>query len=169
MYISGNGTYMFTDVNDLNYELFNEIGLGIRSQILYDQDTDLPIQFEGKFIKASIDGSPVYPGRNELVYEPSSNYHLISTLFGTYLDKCIHPMDEDEDPKIVGYIAHYIDDDPNKEKQQVVVKTTAGLICSAFYYQIWLAFYDCIFRIAGYNVDLSNFDFKIEKDKKEKK
>lgn len=166
MYISGTGAYMFENIYDMNYELFNEMGLGLRNQCLYDQDTGNLIQIDGKNIKASIDGTPVYAGRNDVPFEPQTNYHLVTCLFGLYLDKCTRVEDEDEEPVIKGFIAQCIDDDEAKEKQRVIVKTAAGDIVSNFYYQVYLAFFDCVFRIGGYNVDLSNFDFKPVKEKK---
>lgn len=156
MYPTANGVMMFTSFEDLYYDLFMEMGIGIRGQYLYEQDTDNDIKFGDSYIKVSLDGQPVYAGRNEILFEPAQNYQLISTLFGYYLDKAQNSEDGDI---LQGYIAHYNDDDANREKQRVVVKTKGrGEIASNYYYQIYLAFIDCIFRIAGYNVDLSNFD-----------
>ena len=60
-------------------------------------------------------------------------------------------------------IAQYIDDDEAREKQRVVVKTAGrGEISSDYHYNIYLSYIDCIFKIAGYNTDLSNFDIKPE-------
>ena len=87
-------------------------------------------------------------------------------LFGFYLDKC---KNSDDGDILRGYIAHYIEDDPTKTKQRVVVKTVPveqggrGLIESEFYFNVYLAFIDCIFRIAGYNPNLQNFDIPPEK------
>lgn len=127
-----NGTVGFENIWDLYYDLFSEIGLGINSQqYLYDQDTQTTIMFKDKYIKASINGQPVYAGRNDVVFEPNKNYTLMARLFEYYLDKCQHSDDGD---LLCGYIAHYIDDDATKEKQAVVVKTQGrGLIQSDFY------------------------------------
>lgn len=157
-------TGIFTNVQELYYDLFNEIGLSIGPNgYLYDQDTGNCIQFEEKYIKYSFGPEPIYAGRNEIVFEPNMNYKLIDRLFGYYLDKCQH--DEDGD-KLGGYIAHFTDETPER-KQRVVVKTLGrGEISSEWYWFIYLAFIDCIFRIAGYAVDLSNFDIEPEIDKK---
>lgn len=156
-----NGTVGFENIWDLYYDLFSEIGLGINNQqYLYDQDTQTTIMFKDKYIKASINGQPVYAGRNDVVFEPAKNYTLMARLFEYYLDKCQHSDDGD---MLQGYIAHYIDDDEAKEKQAVVVKTAGrGLIQSSFYFNIYLAYIDCLFKIAGYNADLRNFDIKVE-------
>lgn len=161
-----NGMQSFENLGDLYYDLFMEIGVSVRASdhYLYDQETDLPIKFREKYIKASIDGSPVYAGINDIAFEPAHNYALMSTLFGFYLDKCQNSEDGDI---LGGYIANYIDDDETKEKQRVAVKTmNRGEISSKYYYNIYLAYIDCIFAIAGYNVDLSQFDIKPEIIKK---
>ena len=156
-----NGTVYFDNIYDMYYDLFSEIGLGINSQqYLYDQDTQTVIQFKEKYIKASINGQPVYAGRNDIVFEPAKNYTLMTRLFEYYLDKC---QNSDDGDQLHGYIAHYIDDDETKEKQRVVVKTVGrGEISSQFYFNVYLAYIDCLFKIAGYNADLSNFDIKVE-------
>ena len=156
-----NGTIGFENIYDMYYDLFSEIGLNIGpNQYLYDQDTQAPIMFKDKYIKASIDGSPLYAGRNDIVFEPAKNYTLITRLFEYYLDKS---QNTDDGDILQGYVAHYIDDNIEKDKQRVVVKTIGrGLIESNFYYNIYLAYIDCIFKIAGYNADLSNFDIRLE-------
>lgn len=156
-----NGTVGWTDMFDMHYDLFSEIGLGINSQqYLYDQDTQTTLMFKDKYIKASINGAPVYAGRNDIVFEPAKNYTLMTRLFEYYLDKC---QNSDDGDMLQGYIAHYIDDDETKEKQRVVVKTVGrGEIASNYYYNIYLAYIDCIFRIAGYTAMLQNFDIKAE-------
>lgn len=156
-----NGTVVFDNIFDMYYDMFSEIGLGINSQqYLYDQDTQIVIQFKEKYIKASINGQPVYAGRNDIVFEPAKNYTLMTRLFEYYLDKC---QNSDDGDQLQGYIAHYIDDDEAKEKQRVVVKTAGrGEISSQFYFNVYLAYIDCLFKIAGYNADLSNFDIKVE-------
>lgn len=157
-----NGTVVFDSLDDLYYELFNEIGLavGATDQYLYDQDTGIQLRFKEKFIKASINGQPIYQGKNDIAFDPQKNYSLMNTLFGYYLQKCQNSEDGD---MLQGYIAHFIDDNPERDKQQVVVKTQGrGNIASSFYSNIFLAYIDCIFRIAGYIPDLSNFDIVYE-------
>lgn len=162
MMYAPNGAIWFNNIYELYYDLFNEIGLNIGpNQYLYDQDTQTQIKFKDKYIKASIDGSPIYAGRNDIVFDPAKNYSLISRLFEYYLEKA---QNSDDGDIIQGYVAHYIDDNPEKDKQRVVVKTIGrGEISSNYYYNIYLAYMDCIFKIAGYRlIDLSNFDIKVE-------
>ena len=156
-----NGKVFFNDIYDLFYDLFMEIGLSIgKDQYLYDQETNIPIMIKDKYIKASVDNTPIYAGRNDIVFDPARNYSLMEKLFCFYLDKCQHSDDGDI---LGGYIAHYIDDNPEKDKQRVTVKTMQrGLIESDFYYNIYLEYIDCIFKIGGYNPDLFMFDIKPE-------
>lgn len=149
---------------ELTYELFSEIGLGINAQTsyVYDQETGAPIMFGEKYIKANYNDQPIYSGRTDVAFDPSTNYRLMNTLFGFYLDKLQHSEDGD---MLGGYIAHYIDDNEDKTKQRIVVKTGRGEIASRYYWNIYLAYIDCILRIGGANVDLSNFDPPREEEK----
>ena len=136
----------------------------LRNGYLYDQDDGNYLQFDENYIKCTLDPNQIiYAGRNEIIFEPNTNYKLINTLFGYYLDKCQRSEDGDI---LGGYVAHYSDETPER-KQRVVVKTLGrGEISSKWYWFIYLAFIDCMFAIAGYNVDLSNFDIEPEIDKK---
>ena len=164
MYYSMNGKMIFSSIDDLNYNLFNEIGLSVRpDQYVYDQDTGNVIQSNEKLLKASINGAPVYAGNRDIIFEPDKNYALMACLFGMYLDKAQHSDDGD---LLQGYIAHYVFDDETRTKQQVVVKTVGrGEIASKFYYNVYLGYIECIFLISGSEVDLSNFDIPKEKEK----
>lgn len=148
----------YNNVFDLYYEIFNSIGLAVnRNQYLYDQDTGNVLKFGDKLIKATINPNiPIYAGRNDIVFDPSKNYQLVSTLFGYYIDKTMNS----ENPELLqGYIAHYIDDNITKDKQRIVVKTSGkGEIASRYYYNIYLAYFDCILRIEGFDPDLTNLD-----------
>lgn len=151
-----NGVVVFNTIQDLYYDLLIELGLAIKDEFVYVQDTGVFLRYDDKFIKASVDGRPVYPNRNAVVFDLSINRDLTEKIFGYYLDSC--QADEEEDT-IGGYIAHYTEYNDEREKQRVVVKSVnRGEIRSNFYYNIYLSYIDCIFKIAGYNVDLSNFD-----------
>lgn len=158
------GSVTFESMPELFYDLFMEMGLGINGdQHLYDQESMCPILFKEKYIKATITGTPIYAGRNDILFDPANNYSLMSHIFGFYLDKC---QTSDDGDLLCGYLAHYIEDNPEKDKQRVAVKTQGrGIIESDFYYNIYLAYIDCIFRIAGYRPVLTQFDIKPEKRK----
>lgn len=158
MIYNPDGTVMFRDIYELYYDTFMEIGLGIgQDQYLYDQDTCTHIKFKDKFIKATIDRNcPIYAGRNDIIFEPDKNFGLMQTLFHYYLDKC---QNSDDGDTLGGYIADYIDDNITKDKQAVALKTIQrGEIKSNYYSNAFLGFFDCIFRIAGYNPNLDNID-----------
>lgn len=159
MQFGPNGAMVFSTIEELYSDLFMEIGLAVKNQYVYLQDGDF-LKCGDKFLKISLDGSPAYPGRNDVMFDLSCNYALCTYIFGFYLDQC---QNSDDGDLLQGYIAHYIDDDEAREKQCIVIKTQGrGNIISAFYYNIYLAYIDAIFRIAGYNVDLTNFDIKPE-------
>lgn len=163
------GTVSFTSIPDLQYDLFSEMGISIdrNTGYIYEQDVGTLIMLNGKYIKASMAGEPIYINKDkEVAFEPDKNYKLVSTIFGWYLDKA---QRSEEGDILGGYIAHYIDDNPEKDKQRVVVKTQArGEISSNYYYRIYLAYFDCILRIAGYNPSLQNFDVLLVEDKPKK-
>ena len=156
------GTIGFNTFNEMQYDLFSEIGLGInRQSYVYDQDTLEVLRIKDKYIKASVQGEPIYTGKNEVPFDPSKNYSLINYLFSYYLNKAQNSEDGD---MIGGYIAHFIDDNETKDKQRVVVRSAErGDISSDYYFNIYLAYFDCIFRIAGYVPNLHNFDIVEEK------
>lgn len=151
---------VFKDFNDLIFNYFVEMGMSVdANNYLYDQDIGNNIKYKGKMIKACITDTPVYAGMNDILFDPIHNYGLISTLFGTYLDKC---QNSDDGDILGGYIAHGIEDDPAKTgKQRVCVKTVnRGEIASNYYNNIFLAYIDCTFKISGYMIDLSPFDIE---------
>ena len=161
--IYNNGIAYFNDLNDLYYNYLLEMGLAINAnQYLCYQDSGQILQFKGKFIKASVNNVPVYAGLNDILFDPLHNYGMIATLFGLYLDQC---QNADDGDILNGYIAHYIEDNPNdKTMQKVTVKTFGrGEISSNYYHNVFLAYIDCTFRVSGTNVDLSAFDIEYER------
>ena len=156
MKVLDNGRVQFDDVYDLHYNLFLEVGLAINEQqYLYDQDTGLPIRYKDKFLKATVTpGEIVYAGRDDMVFNPSENFNLGSTLFGFFLDKF-----KEEHPEIE-YLAHYIEDETKERiRQRVVTQFKDRVIYSQFYNCLYLAFLESIFDINGnFLADLSNFD-----------
>jgi len=162
-----NGTVGFASFNELIYDYFMEMGLGIdANQYLYFQETGEHVIFDGKFIKASVDGTPVYGGMNDVVFD-IRNYKLMQSLFTMYLEMC---KVSDDGDILGGYIAHYIEDDGFKTGQRVTVKTVErGEISSRFYSVVFFAFIDCTFRISGYDVDLTPFDEELRRQYEDEK
>ena len=150
-----NGKIRFDNIYELYYNLFMEIGLGINDQqYLYDQDTQTCIMFKDKYIKATVQPVPIYAGKNDIIFDPSENFQLMSNLFGYFLDK----FSSDEDNEIK-YIAHSIEDNDDKSKQRIVIRTSIGDIKTDYYYCLYLGFIEAIFILnQNINPDLSNFD-----------
>ena len=81
MQFGNNGKMVFSTIEELFSDLFMEIGLAVKNNYVYLQGGDF-LKCGDKFIKVSLDGSPVYPGRNDIMFDPANNYALISFLFG---------------------------------------------------------------------------------------
>ena len=152
-----NGVTIVDDIFEMNYNLFNEIGLKVNMQgYLQDEDTGIVLQYKEKYIKATVTPVEIYAGKTDIIFDPATNYHLMATLFGYYLDK----MRNSEEGDKIGYIAQYIEDENElREKQRVVVKTRNGEYGSRFYYNVYLGFVECIFGLSGSLVDLTNLDY----------
>ena len=149
-----NGKMVFDDVFEMYFQLFAEIGLGInQNQYLYDQDNLQVLRYKDKYIKATVKPQEIYAGKTDVVFEPAKNYNLMTTLFGYFIDK------ETALSGNIDYRSQYIEDDITRTKQRLVVKTGNGDIYSSFYFNIYLAYIECIFILSGFDVDLSNLDF----------
>ena len=121
----------FNTLQELYFDLFNEIGLGVRQDgYIYDQDNGNLLTFENLYLKISLSGQEIYAGRNEMIFDPSTSFKLIDRIFGYFLDKCR----EDEDGDILqGLVAYYCEDAENRQ-QRVCVKTLGrGIIASRWY------------------------------------
>lgn len=154
-----NGKQIFDDIYEMYYNLFIELGLAVgQNNYLYDQDTGITLKYKDRYIKAALTRTPIYSGAYDIVFDPTQNYNLMVVLLGYYLDK------EANNENKIQYIAQYIEDnnDPNNKMQRVVLKTKNGDIYSQFYHNIFLAYVEIVFILAGYtSLDLSNFDIII--------
>ena len=161
MFVTPQGKIAYNTIGELNYNLFMTIGLAINAdQHLYDQDTMKELNFNGKYIKASINDIPVYAGRNDVVFEPSRNYKLMATLFGYYIDKETNSEEGDK----VGFISQGNEDSKDREFHRLFVDTKRyGRVESDWYQNGYLGFIDCIFKLDGQNIDLHNFDIREER------
>ena len=61
MQFGNNGKMVFSTIEELFSDLFMEIGLAVKNNYVYLQGGDF-LKCGDKFIKVSLDGSPVYPG-----------------------------------------------------------------------------------------------------------
>lgn len=155
------GETVFDDVYELYYNLFNAIGLSINAEEkLYDQDTQTILLYNNHFIKASTIPKAVYAGKNDVVFDPYSNYNIMVMLFGTWLDKETQYYGTN-----IQYLSQYIEDnrDPENPKQRFVLKTKQGEYISKWYTNLWLGYAEIILAISdNIAVDLSNLDIVME-------
>lgn len=163
MYRDANGIGHFNTIYELLYDLMVELGIGVTAeQYMYDQNTGAPITVDGKGIKISVDGQPVYAGKNDVVFDPT-NTKLMQYLYGVFLNVA---QTSDDGDLLGGYIGHYNDErivsekDRLKEFKSVIKTKTKGDIESLWYYQIFLGMFQTMFAVFGYNVDLKNLDYK---------
>lgn len=155
------GETVFDDVYELYYNLFNAIGLSINSEgKLYDQDTNIVLLYNNHFIKATVNNTPIYAGKNDILFDPYHNYNLMVTLFGTWLDKETQYYGNN-----IQYLSQYIEDnkDPEDPKQRFVLKTVQGEYVSKWYYNLWLGYAEIILAITdNVALDLSKLDFRMD-------
>ena len=161
MYPSANGKIFFSNINEMYYNLFLEIGLSTNNeQYIYDQDTGIVLKYKEKYIKMNFNND-TYPGKNDIVFDPATNYNLIVTLFGYYIEKELSNGND------IGYIADFKEEEHNRAfipkgerfRQRVVIRTKRGDIYTDYFYNLYLAYIHAIFIISGNEeYDLSNFD-----------
>ena len=153
MIILNNGSVQFGDITELYYNLFNEIGLSINAQqYLYDQDTGITLRYKDKYLKATTTIEPIYAGKSDIVFDPASNFNCMVTLFGYFIEKISINNN-------FPYKAQYVEDNPDKTKQRLVVQTLDGKkYTSKFYNNLYLGFIEVIFQISDISVNLENFD-----------
>ena len=153
MIFLNNGVVQFGDTTEMYYNLFNEIGLSINAQqYLYDQDTGITLRYKDKYMKATTSIEPIYAGKSDIIFDPANNFNCMVTLFGYFIEKITA---SDNFP----YKAQYVEDNPDKTKQRLVVQTIDGKeYTSEFYNNLYLGFIEVIFQISGFPVNLNNFD-----------
>lgn len=149
--------YLFDYPGEMFRNLIMEMGLELSSDgYLRDQETKNIIRYKEKYIKVSITPEPAYAGSTDVILELHNSFDIIQKLFGYYLEYAQNTEDGDITG---GIIAWFIDELPDKSKQRVVLRTVnRGDISSDYYFNILLAFCDCIFKISGSNVVLQNLD-----------
>ena len=144
-----------------------EMGLGLdRNNHLYDQTTGDILQWKDKYIKCSVDDTPIYAGKDEVIFSIDENFQLFMNIYAHFLDN----LAKDEDSDII-VVAHYIDyiEDINKNRLCVKYNTkdgsvVGGILTSNLFSDQWLCYIDSIFLLNGnVNFDLSNFDQERER------
>ena len=154
-----NGDTMFDDFSELCYNLMMQIGLGInRDGYVYDQDTGITLKSRDKYLKASVDGSPIYTGSNDIAFDPVKNYVITLFMLGYYIDK-MREMDGED----IGFISQGIEDNDDKSYHRAFIDCSKyGRIYSKFYHISSLGYVELIFKLGDMNTDISNFDLTEE-------
>lgn len=143
----------YDNIYEMYYNLFLEIGLFVNQDgYLQDSDTGVVIRYKDKYIKASLNDTPIYAGRTDILFDPAHNFDLMRVLMGYYIDK----RDAGEEP--IGYISQGIYDNKEEQVHSVFIKSHTGLYESALYKNSYLGFIDCIFRMGGTIPNLYPYD-----------
>lgn len=164
MKFNQNREIIFDDFSELCYNMLMQIGLGINEKgYLYDQDagTMNPLKSKDKYIKASINGAPIYTGPNDIAFDPVKNYNLALYILGYYIDKLAVVEGND-----IGYISQGIEDNDDKTCHRAFIDSREyGRLYSKFYHISSLGYTELIFKTGGTNTDMSNFDLTEEEFK----
>lgn len=126
--------YTQAEEADLVSDLLYVLGVNVNptDNILMDQDTDNPILFEGKNIKATRNiNKPAYISTNDIKLDPINPRYtkLMSRIFGYYLDK------QEEEGELPHALSFYFDefvneDDPQDRTFMLFVKFANGTTVS---------------------------------------
>lgn len=162
--------YGTMELMNLNRDLLCTMGLGVdNNQTIFDQDSRIPLKFQDKSIKISMDpNKPVYITNCDIKFDPinKSNIRLMTTLFGLFLDK------EQECGDISQVLSFYTEDinssAPGTEnpeiKTRLIVKCINEMYVTNYYTNKCLMYCDAILRIGGnfgINSDMTRFDIDI--------
>lgn len=133
--------------------ILDEFGIGIASDnTLYDQDSQVPVQFQGKNIKYSTtDPSQIYLGEGDVLFDPIHNLRMITTMLGSYVDK-----EEQNGREVLSMYDDYIKD--NKTTSHAIKFADGQVVSSKYYRNKCLAICDNVLEMANANCDLSKFD-----------
>lgn len=158
MLITNEGKTQFQTFGELYYNFFSAMDIGISPDgYLFDNETRTVLKYKDKNIKASVNDQPVYGGKTDIVFEPHRTYHLITTLFGYYMDKI------ERNPETqIGFVSQGTEDNKEVDIHRMFVDCNKyGRIQSEWYHDVYLAYFDIVFKIDGLIVDLSNLDNRI--------
>lgn len=140
---------------ELSDILMREIGLDIDSnQCIIDQDTGIPLEYNGKKI--------VYEGnrsKTSVPFDPLNNTKMMSHLFSYYTEKVA-----EEDGRY--FSAFYqVNDSATKNHLEAKDESSGLVIKSEPYVNDTLKYADLILKINGVEMDLSKKDKKMLKEK----
>lgn len=139
-------------VDDLTYDLMRTLGLEIDDQnrIISMDNPYIPLNMKGKILKASYTKVEPFIGRGDMLFNPVENYKLMSGLFSLFVDM----VSETEDRY---FNVYYTMTEPDG-KVYVEIKENMQKITSRSYNNPSLAYIDLIYKIDGFDVDLTEHD-----------
>lgn len=141
------------DELELGKAILDEIGINIGpDHILIDDETGVPVQFNGKNIKFSVTQPQIYIGEGDVKFDPAHNYRMMNTMLGLYLDR------EYGD----NVTSVHEDFDRAERMTSHTIRMKNRDITSGKYKNRCLALCDNVLQLANFDNDLSKFDDKEE-------
>lgn len=154
MIMHPDGSFMYTDIFELNYALLTQLEFFTdRDGYVYNQNTREPIMVSGKRLKANIDPNHiVYAGNGDIMMEVLKNTSLVTNLMGYLMDK---KQIEDDMP----FVSWFIEENKAENKSKVTIKLTpTHSISTDLFENHCLKFVHAIFILDNMFVRLQNFD-----------
>ena len=140
---------------ELSDILMREIGLDVDSnQCIIDQDTGMPLEYNGKKI--------VYEGnrsKTSIPFDPLNNTKMMSHLFSYYTEKVA-----EEDGRYFN-MYYQVKDSDTKSHLEALDASSGTVLKSEPYTNDTLKYADLIFKINGVEMDLTKKDKKMLKEK----
>jgi hypothetical protein len=153
--------FMYDNVEELTYNFLNCMGLSVRpdGSVI---DTELNasggavIKLADKALKANTNPNNIhYAGEGEIMLEILTNYKMLNSLLGLFLDK--EKMFDDKEA-LSFFPEDAVDAEGNRISRLSVRFADNSQVSSDFYYNRCLAVIDIIFKLGEENVDIHNFD-----------
>lgn len=142
-------------INDLEYKLMIEMGFSVdQDHRLLDQDFGTFVFFNGRYIKAKLNGVEPFINKHTVYFDPVGNVKFMRQLFQYYMAK-IQRVDNRY------FSVFYPIFNQKNGSGCIEVKNENECYKSEYYYNESLRYIDIIFRISGEILDLSKFDFKV--------
>ena len=160
---------MYRDFNVIVYETPEEMTFGLLKAIgvevkpdgsLFDTEIRVPLQFDGKTIKVTIDPNNVhYAGESEIMFEPLKNLKMTSTVLGLVLDK----LRVQEGRETLSFFTEdRFDDNGYKQTRMILKLVNEPDLVSDWYFNKCLAYDQIMFNLAETDVGLHFVDYSLE-------
>lgn len=153
--------FQYETVEELTYNFLNCMGLSVRPDGTVI-DTELnasggaAIKLSGKSLKATTTPNNIhYAGEGEIMLEILTNYKMLNSLLGLFLDK--EKMFDDRET--LSFFPEDAEDNEGNRISRLTVRfSDNSQVSSDYYYNRCLTIIDVIFKLGEENVDMHNFD-----------